>query len=47
MKIRHRRFLHLAAGAAALSSAPRIAWARTYPVAVGTFDRCFRTWWGD
>jgi tripartite-type tricarboxylate transporter receptor subunit TctC len=31
MKIRHRRFLHLAAGAAALSSAPRIAWAQTYP----------------
>jgi tripartite-type tricarboxylate transporter receptor subunit TctC len=31
MKIRRRRFLHLAAGAAALSSAPRIAWAQTYP----------------
>jgi len=31
MKIRRRRFLHLAAGAAALSSAPRIPWAQTYP----------------
>jgi tripartite-type tricarboxylate transporter receptor subunit TctC len=31
MKIRRRRFLHLAAGAATLSSAPRIAWAQTYP----------------
>jgi tripartite-type tricarboxylate transporter receptor subunit TctC len=31
MEIRRRRFLHLAAGAAALSSAQRIAWAQTYP----------------
>jgi tripartite-type tricarboxylate transporter receptor subunit TctC len=31
MKIRRRRFLHLAACAAALSSAPRNAWAQTYP----------------
>ncbi len=31
MKIPRRRFLHLAAGAATLSSAPRIAWAQTYP----------------
>src|SRR5260370_7577000 len=31
MKIQRRRFLHLAAGAATLSSAPRIAWAQTYP----------------
>jgi tripartite-type tricarboxylate transporter receptor subunit TctC len=31
MKIRRRRFLHLAAGVATLSSAPRIAWAQTYP----------------
>jgi tripartite-type tricarboxylate transporter receptor subunit TctC len=32
MKIQRRRFLHLAAGAAALASAPRIVWAQTYPV---------------
>ena len=31
MKIPRRRFLHLAAGAATFSSAPRIAWAQTYP----------------
>jgi tripartite-type tricarboxylate transporter receptor subunit TctC len=31
MKLRRRQFLHLAAGAAALSTAPRVAWAQTYP----------------
>jgi tripartite-type tricarboxylate transporter receptor subunit TctC len=31
MEIQRRRFLQLAAGAAMLSSAPRIAWAQTYP----------------
>jgi hypothetical protein len=31
MKIRRRRFLHLAVGAAALPAAPRIARAQTYP----------------
>jgi tripartite-type tricarboxylate transporter receptor subunit TctC len=31
MKIPRRQFLHLAAGAAALSTASRIAWARSYP----------------
>src|SRR5438132_5499938 len=31
MKLRRRQFLHLAAGAAALSTAPRIAWAQSYP----------------
>src|SRR5215475_9766555 len=31
MKIQRRRFLHLAAGAATLSSTPRITWAQTYP----------------
>jgi tripartite-type tricarboxylate transporter receptor subunit TctC len=32
MKIQRRPFLHLAVGAAALVSVPRIAWAQTYPV---------------
>ena len=33
MKLRRRQFLlHLAAGAATLSTAPRIAWAQSYPV---------------
>jgi tripartite-type tricarboxylate transporter receptor subunit TctC len=32
MKLPHRRrFLHLAAGAAALPAVPRLAWAQTYP----------------
>ena len=31
MKLPRRRFLHLAAGAAALPAASRIAWAETYP----------------
>jgi tripartite-type tricarboxylate transporter receptor subunit TctC len=31
MKLPRRNFLHLAAGAAALSALPRIAWAQTYP----------------
>jgi tripartite-type tricarboxylate transporter receptor subunit TctC len=31
MKIPRRRFLHLAAGAATLPAASRIAWAQTYP----------------
>jgi len=31
MKLPRRRFLHLAAGAAALPAASRFAWAQTYP----------------
>jgi hypothetical protein len=31
MKLPRRNFLHLAAGAAALSGVSRIAWAQTYP----------------
>jgi tripartite-type tricarboxylate transporter receptor subunit TctC len=31
MKLPRRKFLHLAAGAAALSAVPRLAWAQTYP----------------
>ena len=31
MKLPHRKFLHLAAGAAALPALPRIAWAQAYP----------------
>jgi tripartite-type tricarboxylate transporter receptor subunit TctC len=31
MKLPRRRFLHLAAGAAALATMPRLAWAQTYP----------------
>ncbi|HKD24945.1 MAG TPA: hypothetical protein VKC66_03380 [Xanthobacteraceae bacterium] len=31
MKLPHRQFLHLAAGAAALPAVSRIAWAQTYP----------------
>jgi len=31
MKLPRRNFLHLAAGAAALPTASRIAWAQTYP----------------
>src|SRR5262245_2582968 len=31
MKLPRRRFLHLAAGAAALPAVPRFAWAQTYP----------------
>ena len=31
MKLPRRTFLHLAAGAAALPAASRIAWAETYP----------------
>src|SRR6266481_4466047 len=31
MELSRRRFLHLAAGAAALPTASRIAWAQTYP----------------
>jgi tripartite-type tricarboxylate transporter receptor subunit TctC len=31
MKIPRRRFIHLAAGAAALPAVPRMAWAQTYP----------------
>ncbi len=31
MKLPRRRFLHLAAGAAALSAVPRLAWAQAYP----------------
>ena len=32
MKLPRRQFLHLAAGAAALSAVSRIAWAQTYPM---------------
>ena len=32
MKLPRRKFLHLAAGAAALPAVARIAWAQTYPV---------------
>src|SRR5262245_36194745 len=32
MKLPRRNFLHLAAGAAALSAVSRIAWAQTYPM---------------
>jgi tripartite-type tricarboxylate transporter receptor subunit TctC len=31
MKLARRKFLHLAAGAAALSAVSRIAWAQAYP----------------
>ena len=31
MTLPRRQFLHLAAGAAALSGLPRVAWAQTYP----------------
>ena len=31
MKLPRRKFLHLAAGAAALAAASRIAWAQAYP----------------
>ena len=31
MKLPRRRFLHLAAGAAALPTVARVAWAQTYP----------------
>jgi tripartite-type tricarboxylate transporter receptor subunit TctC len=31
LKLPRRRFLHLAAGAAALSGVSRFAWAQTYP----------------
>src|SRR5262245_7328590 len=31
MPLQRRQFLHLAAGAAALSAVPRTAWAQTYP----------------
>ena len=31
MTIPRRRFLHLAAGAAALPAVPRVAWAQAYP----------------
>ena len=31
MKLPRRRFLHLAAGAAALPAVSRVAWAQTYP----------------
>ena len=31
MKLPRRNFLHLAAGAAALPTVPRIAWAQAYP----------------
>jgi hypothetical protein len=31
MKLPRRKFLHLAAGAAALPALPRIAWAQAYP----------------
>jgi hypothetical protein len=31
MKLPRRKFLHLAAGAAALPAVSRIAWAQTYP----------------
>ena len=31
MKLLHRQFLHLAAGAAALPAMSRFAWAQTYP----------------
>ena len=31
MKLPRRQFLHLAAGAAALPAASRIAWAQAYP----------------
>ncbi len=31
MKLPRRKFLHLAAGAAAFPTLPRLAWAQTYP----------------
>jgi hypothetical protein len=31
MKLPRRKFLHLAAGAAALPAVSRVAWAQTYP----------------
>ena len=31
MKLPRRQFLHLAAGAAALPTVSRVAWAQTYP----------------
>src|SRR6476661_1946939 len=31
MKLPRRQFLHLAAGAAALPTVPRVAWAQSYP----------------
>ena len=31
MKLPRRKFLHLAAGAAALPAAPGLAWSQTYP----------------
>src|SRR5712675_2069499 len=37
MKLRRRQFLHLAAGAAALPAASRIAWAQTYPTRLVRF----------
>ena len=37
MKLRRRQFLHLAAGAAALPVASRIAWAQTYPTRLVRF----------
>jgi hypothetical protein len=37
MKLPRREFLRLAAGAAALGSVSRIAWAQTYPSRIGSF----------
>jgi hypothetical protein len=34
MKLPHRNFLHLAAGAAALPAVSRVAWAQTYPYGI-------------
>src|SRR5262245_22679090 len=39
MKLPRRKFLHLAAGAAALPSVSRAAWAQAYPS-----GRCARSW---
>jgi len=37
MKLPRRKFLHLAAGAAALPAMSRVAWAQTYPSRPITF----------
>ena len=39
MKLPRRRFLHLAAGAAALPAVSRIAWAQDLSDAAGALDR--------
>ena len=39
MKLPRRKFLHLAAGAAALPAVSRIAWAQAYPTRPVRIDR--------